>query len=283
MQTVLETWLKCKRAVPTTQAPGFVEHAKRRIVIHDSDDEEQQVCRNCKCRPVAKNGKCGFLEWCAVCDDSLCSTRPQPLDIDENAAVMCSNCKCHPVAINMKCGFEDWCAVCDDSLYSTRPQASDQDDNTAAAPIMAPHSSIIASGSDDSDNSNGPIRRRARIAALPAAAKHQEQRSRIGKENVAPADGICVLMRTGNQHQHNAPSEGSNEFNLWKATPRRISQYLDVEAQHVPGDTTSGSSDSDGSSITSGFISTDEATITLNDAEIMKQTLPHTARLLGLK
>jgi hypothetical protein len=47
-------------------------------------------------------------------------------------------------------------------------------------------------------------------------------------------------------HQHRFPStDGDPELNLWNAVPRRSCQYLDLEAQHVPGDISSGSSYSD--------------------------------------
>lgn len=33
------------------------------------------MCGNCHERPVAGVVKCGFLDWCTVCDDALYSTR----------------------------------------------------------------------------------------------------------------------------------------------------------------------------------------------------------------
>lgn len=33
-----------------------------------------QMCANCKCRPVAREVKCGFCDWCERCDLSLFST-----------------------------------------------------------------------------------------------------------------------------------------------------------------------------------------------------------------
>ena len=33
-----------------------------------------QMCNNCKCRPVAREVKCGFIDWCDRCDLSLFST-----------------------------------------------------------------------------------------------------------------------------------------------------------------------------------------------------------------
>jgi hypothetical protein len=43
------------------------------------------MCDNCKCRPVAAvRGKCGWDDWCAVCDESLYASREYIAECDRS-------------------------------------------------------------------------------------------------------------------------------------------------------------------------------------------------------
>ena len=46
---------------------------------------------------------------------------------------------------------------------------------------------------------------------------------------------------------------GDVDLNLWKAKPPRYCQYLDMESEHMPGDTSSGTTGTDDTSVTLVF------------------------------
>ena len=82
------------------------------------------ICSNCRLRPVGSDSKkCGFDDWCSVCDESLWATNPEK-DVP-SAELICRYCRLRPVGSDSKkCGYDDWCSVCDEALWAHNPENS---------------------------------------------------------------------------------------------------------------------------------------------------------------
>ena len=93
-----------KRFCPVAAQPVFSKLVHHHRVAVVAGSIANTVCSNCKQRKVGNEvKKCGFNDWCFVCDESLWSTNPEEICMRTTASQAAS--KFHSTPLNQN-GFE---------------------------------------------------------------------------------------------------------------------------------------------------------------------------------